>query len=133
MGMVSRIGPLTGQVFRNGVLAGAATSQVKEPDSRKGTGLRAGPLVASTFFQTRRPRVRPTVLDPPSLPAEGHEQVVGQVCIAAVADLRENGGMISGTVQRKSGSRCRIRAEVFVEGVRGRPRGVAPSGREPRS
>lgn len=44
MGMVSGIGPLTGQltgqVFRNGVLAGAATSQVKGLDSRKGTSFR---------------------------------------------------------------------------------------------
>jgi hypothetical protein len=34
--------------------------------------------------------------------------------------------------RKKSGRRCRIGAEVFVAGVRGRPRGAPPGRREPR-
>ena len=39
----------------------------------------------------------------------------------------------SPTPRKKSGRRCRIEAEVFVAGVRGRPRGAPPRRREPRS
>ena len=40
--------------------------------------------------------------------------------------------MIWVTQPRPSGRRCRIGAEVFVAGVRGRPRRAAPKEREPR-